>query len=98
MHHTIVLKYLEDYAKHYNIVPHIRFQTKVLLVEPLDETSENSRWCRWSVKYQQNGCQEQQEEFDAVVVCNGFVYAPSTSLFEFCIPEIPFSLAFLFSF
>ena len=71
LHHPSVLKYIQDYAEHYELIPHIRFKTKVLLVEPLDENDENSRWCRWSVKYQQNGCQEQQEEFNAVVVCNG---------------------------
>ena len=81
IHHTVVLKYLKDYAAHFNVLPHVKFDTKVLSADPLltpsivenrSESDENdSRWCRWSVKYQQKGCQEQCEEFDAVVVCNG---------------------------
>eukprot|EP00111_Clytia_hemisphaerica_P003895 TCONS_00011181-protein len=50
-------------------------------VDPLDE-NQNSKWCRWSVRYQQDGCQEQQEEFDAVIVCNGHYLVPNY-------PEIP---------
>ena len=70
LHHTDVRKYLEDYAEHFNLLPHIRFQTKVVSVDPLPNTDEND-WCRWIVEYQQLGCHLEKEEFDAVVVCNG---------------------------
>ena len=70
VHHSTVLNYIENYAKHFNLLQYVRFQTKVILVEPLTE-KEFSKSSRWSVKYQQNGCPEQQEEFDAVIVCSG---------------------------
>ena len=83
VHHTEVLKYLKDYASHFSVLPHVKFDTKVLSADPVVQSESESgdaaaafgnesRWCRWSVKYQQNGCQEQCEEFDAVVVCNGY--------------------------
>lgn len=83
LHHTLVLKYLNDYAKYFNLLPRVRFQTKVLSVEPLmvvdgeskeDDNFSDSKWCQWSVQYQQDGCEAQSEEFDAVVVCNGYEY------------------------
>ena len=75
LHHTQVLKYLNDYATHFRLLHHVKFETRVVSVDPLindnNENSEKSRWCRWSVEYQHNGCQEQRDEFDAVIVCNG---------------------------
>jgi len=73
LHHSAVRKYLEDYASHYNLSQYIRFETKVHCVKPLPDTGcVNPIDTRWNVKYQQLDCHFEEEEFDAVVVCNGY--------------------------
>lgn len=37
MHHSDVRKYLENYAKHFELQQYIRFQTKVVDIEPLSD-------------------------------------------------------------
>ena len=74
-HHSAVCKYLEDYASHYNLEQYIRFETKVLSVKSIPDTGcANPIDTRWNVQYRQLGCQVEEEVFNAVVVCNGYVH------------------------
>ena len=50
-HHSGVLKYLEDYASHYNLEQYIRFETKMLNVKSLpDTTCANPLDTLWNVQ------------------------------------------------
>ncbi|XP_026673478.1 dimethylaniline monooxygenase [N-oxide-forming] 2-like isoform X2 [Ceratina calcarata] len=69
VHHTVIRQYLRDYAKHFNLYPHIKLNTLVKHVEP--ETLRNGQTI-WMVTYEDlEGKVETTKTFDAVVVCNG---------------------------
>lgn len=61
----IIQKYLEDYADHFGITPHLRFQTNVVNVER-PERPEG----RWTVTSETDG-QVREDDFDLVAVCIG---------------------------
>ncbi|XP_076243299.1 uncharacterized protein LOC143184733 [Calliopsis andreniformis] len=69
VHHSVIRDYLCDYAKHFNLYPHIKLNTLVKHVEP--ETLRNGQTI-WMVTYQDlENKVETTKTFDAVVVCNG---------------------------
>lgn len=69
VHHSIIREYLWDYAKHFNLYPHIKLNTLVKHVEP--ETLRNGQTI-WMITYQDLETKvETTRTFDAVVVCNG---------------------------
>jgi dimethylaniline monooxygenase (N-oxide forming) len=59
----IVQKYLEGYADHFGVSPHIRFNTNVEKLEARDGSG-------WTVTYG-DGDGSGQEDFDLIVVCIG---------------------------
>ena len=65
IHHTEVRRYLEEFASHFNLQPHIRYHSPVSRLRPLDGQ-------RWSLELQSGD----SEEFDAVVVANGHFTKP----------------------
>ena len=67
--HKGVRRYLESYADHFGVRPHIRFNSQVVDVSP-DSTRTSERW-RVALA---NGS---VEEFDAVVVASGHQGKPS---------------------
>ncbi|KFK43477.1 hypothetical protein AALP_AA1G130100 [Arabis alpina] len=69
--HKEVMKYLQDFAKEFEIEEMIRFETEVVRVEPVDE---NNR--KWRVRYKDSRGVSGEEIFDAVVVCNGHFTEP----------------------
>ncbi|XP_029043037.1 flavin-containing monooxygenase FMO GS-OX-like 3 [Osmia bicornis bicornis] len=69
VHHSVIREYLGDYAKHFNLYPHIKLNTLVKHVEP--ETLPNDQVI-WMVTYQDLESKvETTKTFDAVVLCNG---------------------------
>ena len=68
-HHTQILQYLRQYAKHFDLLPIIRFQAGVNRAEPVAEGVANTRW-RVTLE---NG---ESREFDALVVANGHNWFP----------------------
>lgn len=72
MHHTAVRKYIECYAEHFKLYPHIRFNMRVTSVLPSQMKSIENSFIKWRVQ-SRNLMQDNHvtEEFDAVVVCNG---------------------------
>lgn len=66
--HEQVSAYLQAYADHFDIVRHIRFNTRVTQVEPVQGTTH-----RWRVRLADGT----QEMFDGVVVANGHQSVPS---------------------
>ena len=66
-HHSLVLEYLQQFARDFDITSHIRFETEVTRVAPQDG--------RWTVEtHSKAGASE--ETFDAVMVCNGHYAKP----------------------
>ncbi|WP_087109270.1 NAD(P)-binding domain-containing protein [Parendozoicomonas haliclonae] len=59
-----VQQYLEDYASHYQLLPHIRFQTRVTDIAKITGKQP------WQVSWSKDG-KDQKECFDKVVICNG---------------------------
>lgn len=69
--HQEVLDYLKDYATEFEIEEMVKFEREVVSVGLVD--SDN--YSRWRVK-SMNHKEEEEEEFDAVVVCNGHYTEP----------------------
>ncbi|TVU48700.1 hypothetical protein EJB05_08345, partial [Eragrostis curvula] len=70
--HQEVLRYIQDYARRFELHQHLRLRTQVLSV-----TRRHSS-C-WSVRWRMEETHEDEEEeetFDAVVVCNGHYTEP----------------------
>ena len=67
-HHSQVLEYFEDYVDHFDIRPHIRFQTEVLDVKQAGDG-------QWTV-VSRGPEGEASETFDAVMVANGHHWSP----------------------
>ncbi|PIO31992.1 hypothetical protein AB205_0115190, partial [Aquarana catesbeiana] len=72
IHHSEVLKYLEDYTDRFSIRPHIKFNTKVVSVIPVLGEGKNSE-ISWDATFQtlDNG-DPVTERFDAIMVCVGY--------------------------
>ena len=74
--HSEMLKYLQDYAAHYNLEQYIEFHTQVVKVAPIVLPGEEKRVeldnCLWEVTSRQvpSGA-ETCEIFDVIMVCNG---------------------------
>ncbi|CAG8659510.1 10121_t:CDS:10 [Dentiscutata erythropus] len=65
MNHSLIEKYIDMYAEHFNLLPHIKFNTTVLKISILPDN-------RWKVKYIiQSESEEKEEIFDFVMVCSG---------------------------
>ncbi|WVW79900.1 hypothetical protein I302_101870 [Kwoniella bestiolae CBS 10118] len=66
----LVQKYLQSYAEHYNLLPHIRFSTRVERVYLNPTSDEGSK--RWTIEsHDLLRDQRKTEEYDYVVVANG---------------------------
>ncbi|XP_073480265.1 uncharacterized protein [Aquarana catesbeiana] len=76
IHHSEVLKYLEDYTDRFSIRPHIKFNTQVVSVIPVLGEGKNSE-ISWDVTFQSldNG-DPVTEHFDAIMVCVGHYSHP----------------------
>ncbi|CAG8756037.1 10302_t:CDS:2, partial [Dentiscutata erythropus] len=76
MNHFLVEKYIDMYAEHFNLLPHIKFNTTVLKVSILPDK-------RWKVKYIiQSENNEKEEIFDFVMVCSGHHRKPKWPEFK----------------
>ncbi|OQU92170.1 hypothetical protein SORBI_3001G303750 [Sorghum bicolor] len=75
--HEEVLRYLEAFARRFDLLRLVRFETEVVRVR---RGSDDGRWAVTSRKLGEKGSgagEDDQEEFyDAVVVCNGHYTAP----------------------
>ncbi|XP_044138807.1 flavin-containing monooxygenase FMO GS-OX-like 4 [Bufo gargarizans] len=72
IHHSEVLKYLEEYTDKFSIRPHIKFNTRVVSIYPVLGGQER---VSWKVVSSTRG-EEVLEKFDAVMVCVGHYSRP----------------------
>jgi len=76
-HHSQLLSYLERYADHFALRPHVWFGTEVVRVEPADGD-------RWDVTTRSTGGYgaERTSRYAAVVVANGHNWSPKLPAYE----------------
>ncbi|KAM5237494.1 flavin-containing monooxygenase 5-like [Ctenodactylus gundi] len=67
LHNTKVMQYLRMYAKHFGLMEHIQFQSKVCSVRKRPEFSSSGQW---DVVVETDG-QQNTYVFDGVMVCSG---------------------------
>ncbi|XP_050725812.1 uncharacterized protein LOC127003340 isoform X2 [Eriocheir sinensis] len=74
LHHTDVLGYLEDYAKHYELHQYIKFGCNVEEVKPVEQDEEPTSWSV-TVKDLEDSTTT-TTVCDAIFVCNGHYSVP----------------------
>ncbi|KAM8972542.1 uncharacterized protein RCH25_018277 [Pelodytes ibericus] len=78
IHHTEVLRYLEDYTDKFGVRPHIRFNCRVTSVFPILRGADSGS-IPWNVTSQARGHPHPvTERFDAIMVCVGHYSRPYT--------------------
>lgn len=71
-----MLSFLEQYARHFDVVKHIRFQQHVIRIRPVADR-------KWELIVRDLPHEKYETlEFDAVMVCNGHYHTPSLPSFE----------------
>ena len=83
VHHSVFLKYLEDYTEHFGLRPYIRLNTEVIKIIPIPVlTSSIVDQTIWEVttKNVRTGVIGTMQ-FDAMFVCNGLVCLHSYNLY-----------------
>ena len=71
--HKHLAAYFQDYARHFNLYPHIRFNTLVSSCQ----LKEDGRWMvKTTNRAGGNGAVEEVHVFDALAVCNGHHWLP----------------------
>lgn len=79
LHNSKLLEYFRIFAKKFDLLKYIQFQTTVLSVKKRPDFSSSGQW---EVVTENKG-QEQSSVFDAVMVCNGHHVLPHIPLEEF---------------
>nr|XP_054769975.1 dimethylaniline monooxygenase [N-oxide-forming] 2-like [Lytechinus pictus] len=72
-----VLNYYQDYARQFDLEPHIRLNTRVVRVEPTEDFDKTGQW---HIESRGPSGEVDEEVFDAVMVCSGLhnkSYIPS---------------------
>ncbi|XP_056621131.1 flavin-containing monooxygenase 5-like [Triplophysa dalaica] len=80
MHHSFIMDYFRVYAEHFQLIRHIRFQTKVLHVTPRQDFPHSGQW---DVETESKDGEREKEVFDAVMVCTGHHCHPHLPLQDF---------------
>ena len=66
--HVVVLKYIQDYSKHYKVNDVIRFHSTVMSLSKVAG--------RWIISVMSELGGDNEETFDHVVICNGLYTTP----------------------
>ncbi|KAL2301755.1 hypothetical protein Nmel_011151 [Mimus melanotis] len=77
--HGLVLEYFRMYARHFDLLRHVRFQTTVLSVRKCPDFATSGQW---EVVTEAGGVRE-SHVFDAVMVCTGHYQEPYLPLASF---------------
>ena len=68
-HHSELRQYFRDFAQHFRLYPHYRFNTKVIDASPLDNGG-------WRIVSEQHG-KRHIEDFDGLLIANGTLHHPN---------------------
>ncbi|XP_073331866.1 dimethylaniline monooxygenase [N-oxide-forming] 2-like [Pagrus major] len=80
MHNSQLMQYFRLYAKHFDLLRYIHFQTTVRSITPRADFSLSGQWDIVTVN--RDG-EEERQIFDAVLVCSGHYTQPILPLSEF---------------
>ncbi|XP_053726656.1 flavin-containing monooxygenase 5-like [Synchiropus splendidus] len=80
MHNSLIMDYFRMYADHFQLIKHIRFNTKVLQVK---QRSDFSRSGQWDVEIESQNGKKEKHIFDAVMICTGHHCQPNLPLQDF---------------
>lgn len=72
-------EYLERYAKHFNVLPHIRFNTNVLSIR---RNANDTHWTVTSKDQANSGGNISATDFDKLAICTGFEEIPNILHFK----------------
>ncbi|XP_032081988.1 dimethylaniline monooxygenase [N-oxide-forming] 4 isoform X1 [Thamnophis elegans] len=67
LHHSLVLEYLKDYAKHFHLLDCIQFKTTVYSIREHPDFTTTGQW----VVYTEANGKKASTVFDAVMICSG---------------------------
>ncbi|XP_070797000.1 dimethylaniline monooxygenase [N-oxide-forming] 4-like isoform X3 [Pituophis catenifer annectens] len=67
LHHSLVLEYLKDYAKHFHLLDCIQFKTTVYSIRKHPDFTATGQW----VVYTEANGKQASTVFDAVMICSG---------------------------
>jgi len=69
-HHSVILKYIEEYYKIYNLDKHLLFNTKVIKAEKVEQ--ENKQFPKWNIHYLNLTTNNKKcEMFDFLIIASG---------------------------
>ncbi|XP_053733384.1 flavin-containing monooxygenase 5-like [Synchiropus splendidus] len=80
MHNSLIMDYFRMYADHFQLIKHIRFNTKVLQV---NQRPDFSRSGQWDVETQDKDGKKEKLIFDAVMICIGHHCHPHMPIHDF---------------
>ncbi|KAJ8388457.1 hypothetical protein AAFF_G00133330 [Aldrovandia affinis] len=80
MHNSLIMDYFHVFTEHFQLMPYIRFQTRVCSVNQRSDFSHSGQWD--VVTENSEGCRE-KHIFDAVMICIGHHVHPNMPLKDF---------------
>ncbi|XP_074603122.1 flavin-containing monooxygenase 5-like [Brevipalpus obovatus] len=80
MHNTLMHEYFERYAEHFGVRPFIKFEHKVLKLEPNDDYDQTGRWHATVENLRTK--EVSVDIFDGVMVCTGHHVKPMSAQFK----------------
>lgn len=80
MHNSLIMDYFRMYADHFQLLKHIRFNTKVLQVKQKSDFSHSGEWV---VETENKDGKKEKHIFEAVMICIGHHCYPNMPLHDF---------------
>ncbi|XP_070816134.1 flavin-containing monooxygenase 5-like isoform X2 [Chaetodon trifascialis] len=80
MHNSLIMDYFRIYADNFQLIKHIRFNTKVLQVKQRSDFSHSGQW---DIETENQDGKKEKHVFDAVMVCIGHHCHPNMPLHDF---------------
>ncbi|XP_067118637.1 flavin-containing monooxygenase 5-like [Centruroides vittatus] len=79
MHNTLMFRYLQMYAEHFDLVAHVKFRHRVVDVEQSEDYDATGRWIVSALNPKTG--ENIRDRVDAVMICNGHHVFPNIPKF-----------------